>query len=1228
MRLSQKVGMLTDKQQYSLDQAMDGLTTNGSREVSPFSNMTNSHASSPAAFRSSPSPSATFHFGGLPSGIPAVDAQDLPPQWPGSFGLNPTSLQQQGGMIAGFPMPGSMPGAPFGYQLPMQMPYLGPGAQTYTLKVHPTPPKSRVETQIPIKLSLSPLPPGIKRLHLPTHTISKPKLLAKPTPELSADMLELNTVLVCTSAMQKPELKERALQRALLSALESRNQPPRRPDPDSEDDKPIDGGEVHICNGCVLRERKRAARKKVKKPDDERLWQEDEERRVVVFNTSEVKEWQQPNPPDQPPAAFQVDAPMRIACYCRHHNEKAGFQVIFTITDYRGNLIAQSFSPSIMITDDHKTHTFPQVQAGPATSATDSSVAANQQQQEMAAASALSPPETQFHLSPPASSELSVMKRGSVAFAAGLTSPSLSHTTSAIHTPKNLSRPASPTNPHGPLCKKRKSSGGPTKVPSTLAMTRLDTSNLPASQPMSAGVPGPGISASTSPFSPSLTAFPGQAEQQSLFGAGTHAPPVPMAQPFASGPTTPGTSEPPMFTSAERTASLERLAMAQMYSAPASTHPSRPSSPNGGVRNGGVAASMQQQNSSFAHAQALAASLSPFMPPRPPPVIHKIVPAEGPKSGGVEVTILGGSFFQGLEVMFGNAKATTTTYWGESSLVCLVPPSAVAGHVPVTLTFKQQHTQAQQPYHKQPTFRYIDDDEQQILRTALSIMGHKMTGTFQDAAEIARKIIGDNGSANWSGSSAGGGSAPLNVLSLNGNFEAQLLKVLDLIDLDDSPHKPRFNLRRSTGQTMLHLACAMGLHRFVAGLLARGANPDIRDKGGYTPLHMAALNDHPEIVRRLILNGADPTLRTLSGLTASDVARSREVLKAVRRVERHVRSRSGGSLHSRANSASSLKSLWEPMTQVTTRSTKGPGVEETDSAEESPEYTSEDMVSEDEDAETDDDVLWVGGRRPSSAYELHDEDDSTEHLDPPALASPSAAVVALKEQFAAQLQHLQENMTVRLQNLYQFPYLPVMPPLPDYQAAVLQRLASMVPNININMTRPGSASGQQPPSKEMDGRWWDFSSLVAPGSASPAPPPSYNEIFPQTRRDMDTKQASAAQAAVEAEADQKCATLFDQQPARSVPLSRSSSSASSSAGATETEPKENTSKLPALIQIGRKNAVTKEQKEALQRAHAEKLKRLRADRNLFFIWVRLYCLPIVSSLSSLYFIFLCHVFPC
>jgi hypothetical protein len=633
-----------------------------------------------------------------------------------------------------------------------------------------------------------------------------------------------------------------------------------------------------------------------------------------------------------------------------------------------------------------------------------------------------------------------------------------------------------------------------------------------------------------------------------------------------------------------------------MYSAPASAHPSRAPSPTG-LRNGANAAQQQQ------FSQALANSLSylpiGLNPARPPAsVIHKIIPNEGPKSGGIEVTILGGGFYQGLEVMFGDVKATTTTFWGESSLVCLLPPSPVSGAVLVT--FKQQAAQSslQFPTKPQPMFKYVDDDEQQLMRTALTVLGHKMNGTFEDAKEVARRILGD-GNTNWGASASGtGGQRPgaagFSNYAYAMNFESQLLKVLDLIDMDDSPNKPLLNLRRSTGQTMLHLACALGLHRFTAGLLARGAHPDLRDKGGHTPLHLASLNDHPEIVRRLVQAGADPTIRTLSGLTAADVARSREVIRATRRLERHHRSQSSsGSLHSRVSSANSLRSLWEPLFTTTQLASEQTSSGESESAEESLGYSSENATSEDD--EDAGDGPWLDVRQ-RSARELRsparspsplllrpapdDDDDDV----PGGLASTGAAVAAFKMLFAQHFQQLQQAMTLQFPNLPQMPNFPGMPPLPDYQAylhaaPVFQRLAAMMPQ--LGGSRPGPDGDQAPP-KEVDGRWWAISSLVA---NSAAPPPAYEDIFPQ--KDLDVKQASAAQAAAEAEADAKCAALYDE-PSLST---------------TTTSPAEAGTTLPELLQIGRKNNITREQRENLRRAHAVRVKRLSRDKNLFFIWV-------------------------
>ena len=73
-------------------------------------------------------------------------------------------------------------------------------------------------------------------------------------------MLELFVSLVCTSAMT-PGRKEAALKRAASH--------PQRYLPDNDDENtPQKGGDVRICQGCITRERKRAARKKVKKPEE------------------------------------------------------------------------------------------------------------------------------------------------------------------------------------------------------------------------------------------------------------------------------------------------------------------------------------------------------------------------------------------------------------------------------------------------------------------------------------------------------------------------------------------------------------------------------------------------------------------------------------------------------------------------------------------------------------------------------------------------------------------------------------------------------------------------------------------------------------------------------------------------------------------------------------------------------------------------------------------------
>lgn len=187
----------------------------------------------------------------------------------------------------------------------------------YQLQVQDVPSKSRVETQIRVLLNFYP-PPSETIVHLPADTISKPKLqLRTPfTPIPSA--LSIDTVVVCDSDLSRY---------------------------------------VDICQGCMKRERKRAFRKKVRLPIEEAHWQQDKEKRVIVFNCREVIDF---GPlvdiqvDGQTVQSRQLELPMRMACYCRHHNEKNGFRAFFVVRDHQGTIVARGSTQSIMITDDHK----------------------------------------------------------------------------------------------------------------------------------------------------------------------------------------------------------------------------------------------------------------------------------------------------------------------------------------------------------------------------------------------------------------------------------------------------------------------------------------------------------------------------------------------------------------------------------------------------------------------------------------------------------------------------------------------------------------------------------------------------------------------------------------------------------------------------------------------------------------------------------------------------------
>ncbi|KAM0754724.1 hypothetical protein T439DRAFT_321759 [Meredithblackwellia eburnea MCA 4105] len=150
-------------------------------------------------------------------------------------------------------------------------------------------------------------------------------------------------------------------------ALKKKNKKQSKEDPPPEDTLFLDVAvvrgsepyeEIFICTGCQQRELKRAQRKKdarVKPENGEVAYatygmdEDDERKKVVLFNCSEYVEF----------GAGETVLPTRITCYCRHHKERKGFSVAFSLKTAAGVVVASGTTPPIMITDDHKTSVRP-----------------------------------------------------------------------------------------------------------------------------------------------------------------------------------------------------------------------------------------------------------------------------------------------------------------------------------------------------------------------------------------------------------------------------------------------------------------------------------------------------------------------------------------------------------------------------------------------------------------------------------------------------------------------------------------------------------------------------------------------------------------------------------------------------------------------------------------------------------------------------------------------------
>jgi hypothetical protein len=337
---------------------------------------------------------------------------------------------------------------------------------------------------------------------------------------------------------------------------------------------------------------------------------------------------------------------------------------------------------------------------------------------------------------------------------------------------------------------------------------------------------------------------------------------------------------------------------------------------------------LQSLTSTWAFQQALQQQQQEIAASMPPPRINRLIPGEGPVSGGIEVTILGENFVRDLTCLFGDSGAVSTHFWSTNTLVCVLPPSANPG--PVFVGIKGVLHNPEQG--GLPLFTYKDNSDRNLLELALQVVGLKMTGRLEDASAVAMRIVGNspqggggasshqiNGGHNGgaqdtatlaatlnaaaasayatpvqsrpssrrtSFSNSPSSSAPVLAPAETRNFEGIVIKFLSLLDLDPSllpgaapslpSASPPISQPNAQHHTLLHLATVLGFHRLVAFLLARGIDFDASDRNGYTALHFAALYGRVAIARHLLDAGADASLKTFAGKTAIEIAQDRD----------------------------------------------------------------------------------------------------------------------------------------------------------------------------------------------------------------------------------------------------------------------------------------------------------------------------------------------------------------
>ncbi|KAI8637027.1 hypothetical protein BD408DRAFT_425180 [Parasitella parasitica] len=623
--------------------------------------------------------------------------------------------------------------------------------------------KSRVETQIKLSVSLTTRDgvtfPYWSYIRIPESMLARSKLRKSQQQKLLDGS---------AAAMVSDETKVLDLEARVVCESDERKK-------------------IEMCQGCVRRERKRAERKKDSRPSINEMSSsvmdkafERDRKRILLFNCEPLVNF----------SSGDAILPTRITCYCRHHNERIGFRVRFTLKDNKGKVIAIGDSPPIMVTDDHKTSK----QCGPSVPVSRKRRRAVSHETEdgcTVLATPVSSRKTSVCGSEPESEnsprQMSViaasMNSGyfSGTSATGNTPSAFGHfTTSPLPTPSEESGSTLTTSP---------------RTPTTASCTTgLSWENMmPYS---SVQIPLSNMSNLHHRRTQSMTASAGLSHQFFLQD---------------------GLVNENCAPSLLAAASIQPLPIADNPSY--SMTESAPVSPTSVV--------------SVSH---------PIIP-----TLDRIVPSEGPTTGGVEITIVGDNFHRGLTLMFGN-RAATTVCCSSNSILCILPPAEHNGAVVVS--FKEHPLMRTSPVP--PLFNYVDSSKQLVVGLCNQVVGNHTPSAIamsanhdylqsQNFSSPPIPYIGETSNECYS-------------VDHQQNTEIEILNMLSCATFHGS------YLVQTTlgGQNLLHLAAYLNYPTLAAFLVSRNpALAQLQDRNGLSPLYFACHSRADLVIQILLKSGAD-----------------------------------------------------------------------------------------------------------------------------------------------------------------------------------------------------------------------------------------------------------------------------------------------------------------------------------------------------------------------------------